>query len=410
MKKLVFTFVLCFAVGLSFGQKKAVNTVKNEIKATKPNVEEARATIQGALKNPETMNDAETWYVAGKLEDRILDSERMKEVLGQTPDDDVMYPALFNIYPYFLKASELDQLPDEKGKVKPRFIKDIRATMKANRPYYINAGNYFYEKGDYRKAYENWRFYGDMPKLPIFEAGDKDFKALENDTNIIQIRYYAAIAATAIPDLDAAIELFNEIKNLGWNENTIHQILADLYTQQEDTANYVNTLEQGVVKFPEESYFLFNLINIMIGQGKNEEAINYLQRAITANPDDPQLYNALGIVYRNLNQIENASESLQKALAIKPDHANSLSHMGLLYYNMGVVARGEADNIVDNKLYSEALKKVNDLFKQAIPYLEKAYELDPTDNDAVFALRNIYYILGNNSQYEKWDRIFTGGN
>jgi len=409
MKKLVFTFVLCFAVGFSFGQKKAVNTVKNEIKAAKPNVEEARAAIQGALTNPETMDDAETWYTAGKLEDRILELERMKEIFGQTPNDDVMYPALIKIYPYFLKASELDQIPDAKGKVKPKFLKDIRVIMKANQPYYINAGDYFYKKEDYQKAYEIWRFYGDIPGLPIFEANDKDFKTLVNDSSTVQIRFFAAFAAALIPNSDAAIELFNEIKDLGWNENEIYQRLAMEYMRKDDTDGYADVLRQGVVKFPEEPYFLLNLITVMINQGSYEEAIEYLQRAIAVTPDNPQLFYALGVVYENMNQIDKALESVQKALEIKPDHVSSLSHMGRLYYNMGIAARGEADNISDNKLYNDAMNKVADLFRQAIPYFEKAYELDTTDNDAVFALRTIYYILGNNAQYEKWDRIFTGG-
>ena len=33
-------------------------------------------------------------------------------------------------YEYFLQAIALDTLPNEKGKIKPRYVKDIRKTLK----------------------------------------------------------------------------------------------------------------------------------------------------------------------------------------------------------------------------------------------------------------------------------------
>lgn len=43
-----------------------------------------------------------------------------------------MYEALYGILPYFQKAYELDQLPNEKGKVKPKYTKDIKSILSAN--------------------------------------------------------------------------------------------------------------------------------------------------------------------------------------------------------------------------------------------------------------------------------------
>jgi tetratricopeptide (TPR) repeat protein len=408
MKKLAFTFVLCFAVGVAFGQKKALNAAKNEIRSLKPNIEDARTAIQGALTDPETVGNAETWYIAGVVENRVFDMERAKEILGQTPNDGVMYPALVKIYPYFAKADELDQLPDAKGKVKPKFRKDIKAIMVANRMYYINAGSYFYEKGDYKQAYENFRFYGDIPKLPIFEGDSKSFEALPNDTNDIKIRYYAALSATGIPNAEAAIELFSEIKDSGWNENEIYQRLASEYSQKKDTIHFVEILKQGMDKFPKEPYYILNLINVNINQGKFDEAIEYLQAAIDVSPNDAQLHDVLGLVYENTQQTDKAIASIEKAIEINSSYAEALSHLGRLYYNSGITARAEADNITDTKLYKEARVKVDELFKKAIDPFLKAYELNPKDNDAVFALRNIYYSLGNNAEYEKWDKIYMG--
>ena len=54
--------------------------------------------------------------------------------LGMTlkDGDGPMYDALVKSYEYFLQAIALDTLPNEKGKIKPRYVKDIRKTLKQN--------------------------------------------------------------------------------------------------------------------------------------------------------------------------------------------------------------------------------------------------------------------------------------
>ncbi|MDR1682794.1 MAG: hypothetical protein LBS25_05340 [Candidatus Symbiothrix sp.] len=410
MKKVVFSLALSLVVLFAFGQKKAVNMAKNEILATAPNIGEARSLIKGAIANPETENNAETWFIAGKVEDKQFGLEQAKEIIGQQPDDAVMFSALVQIYPYFEKAFTLDNIPNEKGKIKAKYTKDMRAIMMANRPYYINAGAYFYEKEDYQKAYENFRFYGDFPNLPLFEGDTKTkFESLATDTNAVKYRYYAALSASFIPNHDAAIELYAEIKDCSWNESDIYRQLAGQYSEKFDTVNFVRVLEQGVTKFPTENYFLLNLININLTKGETQSAITYLSQAIELMPDNAALYDALGVVYENTKVPDKAIENITKALEIEPDNADYLSHLGRMYYNLGVETRALADDNMKNaNLYEQYEKQYKDYFNESIPYFEKAYKLNSEDRDAVFALRNMYYSLGKNVEYEKWDKIYSG--
>jgi tetratricopeptide (TPR) repeat protein len=408
MKKIAFTLALCFVVGFSFAQKKVVSNVKNDIKGSNPNIEEARTLIKGALSDPETENDAEAWYIAGQVENKQFDTERLKEIMSLVPNEDIMYPALDRIFPYFAKADELDQLPDAKGKVKPKYRKDIKAIMLANRQYYVNAGAYFYDKKNYQKAYENFRFFGDIPKLPMFAGEESKFEKLAGDTNALKYRYYAALSASLIPDHDAAIELYTEIKDFGFNEDDIYKQLASEYHQKGDTIGFVKILEQGVAKFPEEPHYILNLINVNINQGEITKAINYLQKAIETSPGDAQLYDVLGLVYENNKEIDKAIVNIKKSLELNPDYPEALSHLGRLYYNLGIETRGAADNINDTKMYNKEIEKVENYFREAVPYFEKAYQLNPKDSDAIFALRNIYYSLKMNAEYDKWDKIYLG--
>ena len=407
MKKLIFTGALCLVVGLSFGQKKAVSAAKNEIKGNNPSIQEARTLIEGALKDPETMNSAEAWFVAGQVENKQFDSEKTKEVMGMKPNEPVMYEALDRIMPYFLKADELDQLPDEKGKVKPKYRKDIRSIIRANRPFYVNAGLYYYEKQNYQKAYENFKLYSDIPEMDIFQG--EVFEAPANDSTEVQIKYYAGLAASLIPDYNKSVEIFTSLKNSGYNENEIYQRICYAYEQQKDTVNLINTLKEGLTKFPKESYFLLNLINYSINSGESNEAVDYLNAAIAQTPDDAQLYDVLGQVYENLKDNDKAIAAMKKALEIDPNYGDALSHLGRVYYNMGVETRGLADEIQDDKLYKEKAEEALNYFREAMPYFEKAYELNADDSSAVFALRSIYYNLGMGDKYEKMDAIYNAG-
>ena len=407
MKKFVITGVLCFLVSLSFGQKKAVSAAKNEIKGNTPNFVEARSLIKGALENPETANDAETWYVAGQIENKQFDKEREMEILGKKSNEELMYNALGGILPYFIKAAELDQLPDAKGKVKPRFLKDIRAIIRANRPFYVNAGIVAYENKDYKKAYENFKLFGDIPNMSLYK--DEKWTIEEGDTTELQIRYYAGLAASSIPDHKAAVAIYEEIKDKGYIENDIYQHLASIYNELQDSVNFERIIKGGFLKFPEDEYFMLNTINLSITSGKTGEAVSYLEKAIAQQPGSAQLYDVLGQVYEADKKNDAAILNMKKALEIEPNNIEFLSHLGRVYFNLGVEKRGEADDTADLNKSNEILKQSQGYFRESMPFFEKVFELDPKNSGAIFALRSIYYSLGM-PQYEKMDALYNSAN
>ena len=412
MKKFVFTGVFCFLISLSFGQKKAVSAAKNEIKGNQPNIAEARLIIKEALTNAETENDAETWYVAGLIENKQVDIENTLEILGKKPNEEAMYSALEKIIPYFTKAAELDQLPDAKGKVKPRFLKDIRSIIRANRMYYINAGVFAYNNGDFQKAYENFKLFGDIPSMDLF--ADEKWDIQQGDTTNLQIRYYAALAAARIPDTKAATVIFEDIKDKGYVENglfteiDIYQDLARSYNQLDDSIAFEKIVKEGFIKFPGEEFFVMSMINLSINSGKSEEAISYLKSAIAQNPNNGQLYAVLGQLYYEDKKPDEAIKNLNKALELEPDNASFLSELGRVYFNMGVEKRKTADETSEVAKSKELTAESLEYYKLSMPYYEKVFELDPTNRDAIFALRNIYYSLLMDAEFNKMDALFTG--
>lgn len=400
MKRVLLTVALCVAASASFAQKKVVNEAQSIAKGSNADFGEARTLIKGALENPETKDDAKTWYVAGFIEDQQFNAERAKQILGQHPNEPVMYEALYGILPYFQKAYELDQLPNEKGKVKPKYTKDIKSILSANHVYLFNGGAYYFDKQEYKKAYDFFNQYVEISELPMF-AGTQ---TAEKDSTFMTVQFYAAAAASLAKDSRLAIAALERAKNTPYRQYDVYQYLCYEYGEArtaQDSVMLEKTFEEGMQVFPDSAFFLNNLINTYIYSNRNEKALEMLNVAIQKNPNDANLYNVMGRVYETgLKDYANAEKNFQIALEKDPNLTDALSNIGRIYYNQGVNKLSEANMINDSKKYQEELGMAKDLFKKALPYYKKAHEAEPEKMDNMIALRGIYYNLNMGPELE----------
>ena len=400
MKRVLLTVALCVAASASFAQKKVVNEAQSIAKGSNADFGEARTLSKGALENPETKDDAKTWYVAGFIEDQQFNTERAKQILGQQPNEPVMYEALYGILPYFQKAYELDQLPNEKGKVKPKYTKDIKSILSANHVYLFNGGAYYFDKQEYKKAYDFFNQYVEISELPMF-AGTQ---TAEKDSTFMTVQFYAAAAASLAKDSRLAIAALERAKNTPYRQYDVYQYLCYEYGEArtaQDSVMLEKTFEEGMQVFPDSAFFLNNLINTYIYSNRNEKALEMLNVAIQKNPNDANLYNVMGRVYETgLKDYANAEKNFQIALEKDPNLTDALSNIGRIYYNQGVNKLSEANMINDSKKYQEELGMAKDLFKKALPYYKKAHEAEPEKMDNMIALRGIYYNLNMGPELE----------
>lgn len=397
MKGILLSTTLFLAMTSGFAQMKLVNKAFIEAKAEKPNFTQALNEIKQALENPESKDDVKTWYVAGFIENKLFESERNKQILQQTPNETQMYDALLSCYNYYMKAAELDQIPNEKGKVKPKYLKDIKTTLKNDQSYFINGGAYFWDQKDYQKSYDMFHIYTEIPTLDIFK-GEK----FAVDTNYNMILYYAALAATNIPNPELAIKSYEALKGKGYNENEVYQLLATEYQNLKDTVNFEKTLAEGAKLFPKEPYFIQTLINVYINSGDYNKAITYLDEAIAQDPKNPQFYDVKGRLVEQQKNYDEALSIYKKAIEMDPNYAEAYGNIGRIYYNQAIEENDKAATIKDIKQYNQVKKdKIEPLFKEALPYYEKAHALQPAEREYMVALRGIYYNLDMGAEYDK---------
>ena len=397
MKQVLLIIGLCLATTVAFAQKASVTGAERMAKDQRGNLNEARNLINGAKTHADTKDDPKTWFVAGQIEDAQFNREYTKQVVGQQPNEPIMYQALGSSLPLFLQSYELDQRPNAKGKVSPKYTKNIKGIISANHVYYLNGGAHFFENGDYRKAYDFFEQYLDISNLPFF-AGEK---TAERDENFNTVQFYSAVAAIQLDDHNLAINALNRAKSSNYRQNEVFQFLIFEYDRIKDTVNMEKALEEGYQIFPDSSFYLLSLINLYIQSERNEKALNMINTAISREPSNPQLYHAMGSVYEaGYHDIAKAEENFIKAVQLEADNPIWQSNLGRIYYNQGIEKINDANSITDVQEYNTQREVARDLFKKALPYFEQALKLKSDEFEYMIPLRGIYYQLNMADEFE----------
>lgn len=93
-----------------------------------------------------------------------------------------------------------------------------------------------------------------------------------------------------------------------------------------------------------------------------------------------------------------------KVLELDNNNVSALYNVGIIYYN-------EAVDIINTLDYDEDLEKLNksldysiELFLKALPYMKKAYELEPKRKETIVGLSYIYLSLNDNEKSEQFKR------
>ena len=181
---------------------------------------------------------------------------------------------------------------------------------------------------------------------------------------------------------------------------TVYQLLYEQYYAMKDTVKYVKALKEGFEKFPSEGWFLQNLINHLIYSGKTADALVYLNTAIEREPKMAQYRFVKGNLDESLGNTDAAIAAFDKAIELDPTLAEAYAGKGRLYYNKAVKMSEVANTIKDVKTYNAEVKKIEEVFKQSIPFFKKAAELNPKEVEYKKTLKNLYYRLKMDADFE----------
>ena len=374
MKKVLFTVALMFGAMVASAQ---VSVVK-EAKSMKKDPAAAAKVLEAALTNPETANDPNTWQLAGDLQKAIYDEENMKlYVPGGQADMPKMYNAMMKMFEYYLKCDEVEQAAVANGTVKKAKLRKKNAeTLLKVRPNLGNGGVEAFNVNDYESAQKYFGLFVDVTENPMFAD---QAAALKADTLNSLYANYAAMAATMREPKDIASVI--KYGNIG-KENAAEgwrslMFMAEVYgKEQVDSVKWLETIKDGAARFPEQDYFVGNIMDYYLQRGMVDEGLAQIDQLLAAN-EKPYFLFVKGVLLYEKKDYAAAHEALDKVIALGGDlAAEAYAKKGDIYFfpAQSIVEENSTLNIDDPK-YNANESKIKEAYEQAKPFYEKAKEL-----------------------------------
>ena len=400
---------LVLALGLLAGTlalPAQMQVLKDAERAMKDGVspDEVVSIITPAFTNPETEKLAKTYYIPGKAMFDAYDQLYGFKQFGKLPEggDMMMSVSLVSGYGFYMQALPLDSLPNEKGKVKPKYSKEIINTIGGHYMDYNTAAITFWEGRDYAGAYAAWDIFLSLGENPTFA---KALNTEVNDTVIGEIYYNQALAAWQADQLQNALKAFEKAKAKGYNKKQLYDYAIAVASNLEDYETLYKYSEEALPLYgKEDPMYLGQIINYYMRNNEFDRAYAAIDQAIAAEPNNAQYYLAKGVLYDNQTKLAEAKTMFAKAVELDGDNSQAL-------YNYGRILCEEAYDLSDKapadinenvKYYNEQIKP---LFEAAIPYLEKAFELDSENRNALNYLENVYYNLQDEKNLKRIEEI-----
>ena len=336
---------------------------------------DAKTYIDLATENVDTKENAKTWSYRGKI-----------------------YLDLYNSKDPKAKETAPTAL-DEAAKAFAQCIKlDVKGNYADSKNFLNNCALFYGNKGV--------KDFTDKDYAGAFAAFESSINIKSANFNIIDTGaiYNAAVAAEKANNFAKAKEYYSKLIDIKYGGEKdgakVYFYIASLYKQEKDDANYIATIQKGRAAFPNDKMLVIEELNYYLLSGKIKEAINNLDIAISKDPNNEVLYYNKGTLYDNLatsdkpkptdaekkEYTEKAEAAYKKALEINPSYFDALYNIGAMYFNKAVNINNAASDIKDQKKYDAEVKKADDVFKQSLPYLEKADQVGSTDKSTYKSL------------------------
>ncbi|HJD87570.1 MAG TPA: tetratricopeptide repeat protein [Empedobacter falsenii] len=224
-------------------------------------------------------------------------------------------------------------------------------------------------------------------------------------------KYQAAICFYNANDYDKSLTILKELAAKGFTGKSANQTKdynRDMYVLAlnglYNAKKHDEIVEEAIDKYPTDA----DINNIATGiyqvSGNSDKMLKRIEEAIKINPNDAQNYYNLGVLYLDdKSKTEEAKKMFQKSIELNPKHFES--------YNNLVLAILQADKEIveamnnnlgtskkEKEIYNANETKRKALFTEAVPYLEKMYEIQPENRLVIRNLIQAYKTLGNDQK------------
>lgn len=410
MKKLTIFAVMAAMATTAVAQDDLVKQAKKL--SDKGQMEEAVALLKPALTSDQTLDKAKAWNVMSEIQHKIfmvgqqIEAEN-KVKQTQTPyDTTAMYNAFLASLEAAMKCDEYDRQPDEKGKVKLAYRKQNQDKFFTQRLIALQAGQHEYQKKNNEGAMKAWGLYVDSNSDPLFTGID-----MTSDNYLIDFAYNTGLLAYTLKNYDlakkyAAIASNDAEKAKEANELVIFAMRDGAKTAA-DSAAYVNKIKELHKQNPNEDRY-FNLLQDYYVKSGNMEALGkWAEEEIAMNAQNKMAWALKGEVLMNTQKWDEAVAAYVKSAEIDPTFVQVIFNAGVCLNSKAIEMKDQLADKKTGNLTTANFNKIKEVLMEAKIHLEKARELDPTQEKVKWAypLYQIYYTVGDKAKSAEMEAL-----
>lgn len=408
MKKQAIIVSIALAVtAISFGQKREVNRAQRAIKSEK--YSDAQNLLNEAEKQITEMDD--------KLKAQFYAARA--EVLTHTAGQD--YNKMKTAAEAIEKAKNLDSRTESQLE---ETAQNLRAALINSAVRDQNSGNYEMASRRLATSYQVSQDPSDL----YFAAGN----AVNGNDYDLALQYYQQLldlgytgeetVYVATSKSTGEVEHFDnknlrdmavrsgeyikpETQKLESRKGEILRNMTLIYIDKNQTEKATELMKQARAENPSDIFLMRAEADMSYKMGDLANYNRLLNEIVASDPDNPEVYFNLGVGTAEIGETEKAITYYEKALELKPDYEGALINIAVVKLAGEKELVDEMNSLgtsaADNRRYDQLLKEREELYKETLPYLERALEINPKNIEVVTTLRNIHSQLGNDDKFEE---------
>ena len=417
MKKLI-TFLLTISIfQLGFSQKKELKSVDKQLKS---------ADYQGALKTLESIKD-----LVETSDDKIKAKYYFLKGLARYQNGTGSFENKLLSIDDFNKAKKLEE---NSSKIYSTKVDNIFINLFNS---FVDASRTSLESKNYKNSYLN------------LEAA---YSVSKKDTLYL---YNAALLATEAKEYSTALNFYERLINLGYTGVSVNYLATEKESGKEQVFQDMKSRDFsvdviGTHESPRDEMaksveidMLRSIAAIYRNQQNFIKSIEYLEKAKLIDSNDINLILLESNIRWEMGEVDQYQKLISKALEIEPNNVDLIFNLGVVnaekgnfedaisyydkvitidlnytkaYLNAAALILDKEGPMIeemnslgtstaDYNRYDELKIERENLYKKAIPYLEKVFELENDNLNAARTLRNIYSQLDETESYNKYKVI-----
>ncbi len=372
MKKIYLCAVVCLLSSTAFTQKAKVQSAYNYLKYGE--LDKAKEAIDLASENEVSSLMGKTWLYRGKIYSAIANT---KEEKYKALDSD----ALNKAYEAFSKAMSLNDKKVNKTDLNNGMAQLINPIF--------NQGIALFKEKKYEQA---------ASKFSMTSKINDQLGLL--DTLSI---YNTGLAYANASKYDMALERYKKCLETGYGKDKMYTTVADLMVKNNNKQGAIDLIQnEGLKKYPTSQSLINYQFSLYLQDEDYDGALKSVDASIANDPTNAVFHYNKGFILDQKGDRGAAVQSYEKAIDVDAEYFDAYYNLGAIYFNDGASKIKQR-----NELPLNAAAKAKELkessvadFNKALPFLEKAHNINPNDKSTLQSLREIYSRIGNTEKYK----------